>query len=658
MDIDQLGKVDVLTPSLNLEVTSVERQESTVGRSPAAIFVVTKEMIRRSGVNTIPDVLRLVPGLHVAQVDSYSWVVSARGFGGPYSDKLLVLVDGRTVYSPIFAGVYWDVQDMLLEDIERIEVIRGPGGTLWGANAVNGVINIITKKAKDTQGTLITYGGGSQDRAFGGARYGDKIGEDIYYRVYVKHFDRAGNYAPKQDDPGMVPGYYDACQQFRFGFRSEWEPNQCNTLTVQGDIYGGEEGFYNCVTKPRTPQSPDGNLDVVGSDDIAGGNVLARWKHTITDDSDWHLQTYYDRTQRNHPPIWDRQGVSTFDVEFQHRFPLGQRHSIIWGADFRQIHDEEVADNWSIGFDPPKLTTDMFAMFVQDDMTLVEDKLFFTIGSKFEHNDYSGFEYQPSVRLLYAIDKKRSLWGAISRAVRTPSRFDQYGEITAIVGHLPSGVYQRIQGNQLFQAEDLIAYELGYRAQPNPKFSYDLALFYNHYDNLSALVQGTPYFDPDYPLNYIIPLEVVNAAKANTYGAELAVQYAVSKWWKLSGSYTYLQIDGEAAPGVIPSLWTEFTNSPRNQADLISSWDLGSHWQLDTIFRYVDSLPAALSEGAVPDYTTMDLRLAWQPTKRFEFTVVGRNLLQSRHLEFRSSIHTTVWTEVSRGVFGKITYRY
>lgn len=658
LDIDQLAKVDVRTPAMNIEVTSVERQKGTVGRSAAAIFVVTQEMIQRSGVNTIPDVLRLVPGLHVAQVDAYSWVVTARGFSGAYSDKLLVLIDGRTVYSPIFAGVYWDVQDMLLEDIERIEVIRGPGGTLWGANAVNGVINIITKKAKDTQGLLATYGGGSQDRALGGARYGAKIGDDLYYRVYVKQFERAGNYAPLQDWYNMVPGYYDNCQQGRLGFRSEWEADQSNTLTVQGDAYAGSEGFLNCVTQPHTPSTPSANLDVTGEDSISGGNLLAHWKHTISDDSDWDVQAYYDRTERDHPVIWEQQSVSTFDAEFQHRFPLGQRNEIIWGADYRQIHDEESTDNWSVRFDPLELTTSLYAMFVQDQVTLVEDTLFFTVGSKFEHNDYSGFEYQPSARLSYAIDKQHTVWSAISRAVRTPSRMDQYGGITAKIGDLPSGVYQRIQGNELFQAEDLTAYEIGYRGQPDPKYSYDIAMFYNMYDNLSALRQGAPYQDPDYPMNFIVPLDVVNAASARTYGVELATQYALTDYWRLSGSYTYLRIDGESAPGTMPGLWSEFTNSPRNEANLMSSWDLGRRWQLDAILRYVDRLPASFTESSVPSYTTADLRLAWQPNKRLELAVIGRNLLQNEHLEFRQKIHTCVYTEVTRSVFGKVTYRY
>jgi iron complex outermembrane receptor protein len=648
LDIDQLAKVDVVAPSMTTEVTSVDRQESTVGRSAAAVYVVTQEMIHRSGAHNIPDVLRLVPGLHVAQVDSYTWAVGSRGFNGTYSDKLLVLIDGRSVYSPLFAGVYWDVQDMMLEDIERIEVIRGPGGTLWGANAVNGVINIITKKAKDTQGALITYGGGSDYRDLGGIRYGDKIGENCYWRTYVKHLEHA---------PGYGSNDYDAWRQGRVGFRADWEADRSNTLTFQGDGYLGEEGFLNGLGSPTPPY----DYDLLGHDELSGGNLLARWTHTYDDDSDWQLQTYYDRANRNHPTIWDQE-VNTFDVEFQRRFPIGQRHEIIWGIDYRQVDDTETCEGFAINFIPAHRTTSLFGVFIQDQITLVEDKLFFTVGSKFEENDYTGFEYQPSARLLYAVDEKRSLWGAISRAVRTPSRLNHDAYVTSGPDPLPFPPFQyfpRIQGSRTFESEDLMAYEVGYRAQPNPAFSYDIALFYNVYEDLSALRLSDGYFDPFYPDDYIMPLLFVNGARAQTYGFEVVGQWSITKRWRISPSYSLLRIDYDLVDADQPSLWAKPDNNPRNQVRLISSWDLGDRWQLDTIFRYVDELhQLADTRATVPAYLTMDLRLAWMATKNCELAVIGRNLLDQAHPEFKESIHTTYSTEVERSVFGKVTWWY
>lgn len=646
MDIDQLSKVDVRTPAMNIEVTSVSKQESTVGRSAAAIYVITSEMIARSPATNIPDLLRMVPGLEVARIDAHTWAITCRGFNNRYADMLLVLIDGRTVYSPITAGVYWDVQDMLLQDVERIEVIRGPGGTIWGANAVNGVINIITKKAKDTQGTLVTYGGGApEDLALGGARVGRTNGKGLYYRIYGKHFERGPGYRPDGND-------HDDWRQGRAGFRADWEPD-CDgsrLLTVQGDYYVGRDGVYGAIPLPVSPFQST----LLENEAVNGGNLLARWTRVFDESSDWSVQLYFDQAQRAFSAY--KQYVNTFDVEFQHRFPLtlNRCHEIIWGGDYRQVHDDEVCDNFSISFVPEKRTTSLFSMFVQDQIALVDDKLFFTVGSKFEHNDYSGFEFQPTGRLLYTPDKKRSFWAAISRAVRTPSRADQNVRFTFLPEPLPvdpARYFPRLEGSDNFKSEQLMSYEIGYRAQPEKEYAYDIALFYNAYEKIASLLQETPYIDP-YG-NVIVPLVFSNMGQVRTYGAEIVGELTPSDRWRLSASYSYLFMQefyfGGADP-FIPS-----GASPRNQVRFASHWDLFSNWQFDLDMRYVDNLPAL----DVPSYITMDMRLAWRPRKNLEFAVIGRNLLDNHHLEFaEASPFFFYGTEVRRSVYGSITWKY
>jgi len=644
LDIEQLGKIDVRAPALNVEVTSVSKQESTVGRSAAAIFVITQEMIRRSGCNNIPDLLRLVPGLEVARINAHQWAISSRGFNDYLANKLLVLIDGRTVYTPLYGGVFWDVQDLLLEDIERIEVIRGPGGTLWGANAVNGVINIITKKAKDTQGALVTYGGGSEDLALGGARVGGNNGGGLYWRVYGKHFERSAGFSTS-DNP------YDAWRQGRAGFRADWEPEPdgANLLTVQGDYYLSREGNFAVYPLPVPPYSfTDLETEVLG-----GGNILARWSHFIDDESDWRLQTYFDRAQSE--MFWRRYNVNTFDVDFQHRFPLGRRHKIIWGADYRYVHDDTALDGFSARLTPAQKTTSVFSMFVQDEIILVEDRLSFTVGSEFEHNDYTGFEYQPSGRVLFTPDNKRAFWGAVSRAVHVPTRYEADSMLTVLPQPLPFWPYQcfpRWSGNPNLLSEELIAYEIGYRAQPHERFSYDISLFYNQYEHLAASAPEIPYFDEWG--NLIIPFQLVNGSRGEGYGVELFGQWTVSERWRLGASYTFFRLHVHTAEGLNPLNEAQEGYSPRNQVRLISYWDIGRNWRFDGVLRYVDNLPSL----GVPSYITIDLRLAWQPRQNLEVAVIGRNLPDDHHVEFTQYAEQYPNTEIKRSVFGSLTWRY
>ena len=641
--LENLATKDVVVPAMDMEVSTVSRTQSTVGRSPAAVFVITNEMIRRSGARNIPDALRLAPGVNVARVSANRWAISVRGFMDVFSNKLLVQIDGRSVYNPLFSGVYWDQQDLLLEDVERIEVIRGPGATVWGANAVNGVINVITKQASETQGLYAQAGGGTEDRAFGSIRYGGKIGKSLNYRVYGKWDERDGGWSASDaaDDSRMGRG----------GFRLDWQPADDTTLTLQGDFYEGKSGTrYNATLEPVPPplSPPPYQLTGVYSDFVpAGQNILGRLSRTLSDDSDWSVQLYWDRTER--PDIasdYDQyfQSCDTFDLDFQHRFPLADHHSLIWGFGYRNTRS--VTDgHYTMSFEPPVRSFGIISYFVQDQITLSPDTLFLTLGSKFEHNDFSGFEFQPTARLLWTPSERQTGWVSISRAVRTPSCVDQNARIRGSIGAFIPMLTQ-ISGDPSIDSEQLLAYEIGWRAQPSDAFWWDLAVFYNKYEDLVSPVSGIPYVDPLTGIAYL-PATYQNAVDGDTYGFELASTYQISPCWRVGGGYSFLGMNlrGSGADDLEGE-------SPRNQFYLQSGWDLGNHWELDATWRYVDSLASL----AIPAYSVMDVRLACHPTKNLEIALVGRNLLDEEHPEFTT--RSFYPSEVQQEFYGSVTCRY
>jgi iron complex outermembrane receptor protein len=636
-DVGQLSQVSVASqaPAFSAEVTSVSRHESTMGRSPAAVFVISNEMIRRSGVRSVPEALRMAPGVQVARIDSSRYAISIRGFNSRFSDKLLVLIDGRTVYTPLFGGVFWDAQDVLLEDVDRIEVIRGPGGTLWGANAVNGIINVITKKASKTQGVFAEAGGGTFERGFTSARYGGKLGDDATYRIYGKWFDRG----PGENSLGQD---VDEFRQGRGGFRTDWTPSDRDTVTLQGDAYAGKAGYYG--TFP-TLTPPDFLQGLVDAEQASGQNLLWRWTHTLGEASEWSFQSYYDHTERDWLLWGCRENRSTFDVDFYHRFPLGQRHSLTWGCGYRNTSDELGNAPFGTFFQPTSRDDNIFSYFLQDEITLSKDLWYLTVGSKFLHSGYTPFEFQPTVRLLWTPTTQYSIWCAVTRAVRTPTRADQDAGIAGLpMATFPVPVFPLAMGQRAFDSEDLLAYETGIRGQPTDKFSWDLAVFYNNYSKLRDMRVHPPILG--YPT--YIPLVLVNLDEAKTYGFELASNYQVTERWKLYGGYSFLRLTD------LPPHYLD-ANDPRNQIYLQSSWDIGHRWQLDMIWRYVD----ALTTISVPSYNVMDVRLAWHPRKQLETGVVGRNLLRGPHHEFAASpMMVTLPTEVAPEVYGYVTWRY
>lgn len=617
---------------MEIEITSVAKKEQRVADTAAAIIVITQEDIRRSGVTTIAEALRLAPGVTVSRIDGNSWAIGIRGFGSGFSRSVLVLIDGRSVYTPLFAGVYWEVQDTLLEDIDRIEVIRGPGGTIWGANAVNGVINIITKSASETQGLLMTAGGGSEEKGFGGFRYGGKVSHDFNYRVYGKGFRRDGQYTPHLSDS-------DDWQMGQGGFRTDWRLVDGNSLTIQGDIYQGRSGMRTQVSSFSAPFSTIVEKDT----DLSGMNLLGRWRRTLSETSDLALQVYYDRTFRREPTFQERR--NTVDFDFQHRFRPTRSQELISGFGYRYSKgDTESVPTLIVS--PRNRADSLLSAFIQDEISIVENRLRLTIGSKFEHNDYTGFEFQPSARILWAPVGWQSLWAAVSRAVRTPSRIDS--DIAASSAPNPAlPFFTRLLGNKNFASEKLIAYELGSRIQPTERLFVDLTAFYNRYDDLFSVETGTPFLEPG---RVIFPFLFDNNFEAESFGIELVTDWRWLDWWRWRITYSYLQINLTKKPGSTDVVTEQPTEggSPHNQVSLTAFVNLPGNLELDGNFRYVDNLPGQ----NVARYFNLDLRLGWQPNKNLELAVVGQNLLAGHHAEWSGG------TEVQRGVYGKATWRW
>ena len=596
---------------MEIDVTSVSRRSERVSQAAAAVSVITSEDIRRSGVTTLPEALRLANALHVARADSRTWAISARGFNITTANKMLVLIDGRSIYTPLFSGVFWDVQDIVLEDVDRIEVIRGPGATLWGANAVNGVINIISKSARQTQGGLVSAGAGNEERGFGALQHGGKLGERTWYRAYGKH--------RSVDALALASGgsAEDPLRMTQGGFRVDGERSERDSFTLQGDVYQGRIG------------------ELIRSDtDVAGGNLLGRWTRRFSETSSLDLQVYWDRTHRRVPTQFEERR-DTWDVELQHRLPLGGRHDLVWGLGYRSSSDD-VESSPVLLWVPGERDLDLFTAFAQDEISLIPERLRLTLGARLEAHEIAGTEVQPTVRVAWTPGERQILWGAVSRAVRAPTRIDE--DIRFV-----SGPVVVLQGNPDFEFEEVIAYELGYRLQPRASTSLDFVAFYNVYDDLRSQerpASGAP-----------VPITLGNELNAETWGGELRLNLQAAPWWRLYSSYSFFQKDLSFDPGS-----TDVTggasegNDPESRFALRSYMDLPGRLELDAWLRYTDRLP----QPRVPAYTELDLRLGWRATDRLELSLVGQNLLNEQHAEF----WTAIPKEVERSFYGRATWRF
>jgi iron complex outermembrane receptor protein len=641
-DGDDLGAKS-LEELMDIKVISASKKEETLFKTAAAIFVITQEDIRRSGMTRIPDLLRMVPGVEVARIDGVGWAISVRGFNRRFTDKLLVLIDGRSVYSHDTSGVDWEALDMPLELVDRIEVIRGPGGSLWGANAVNGVINIITKHSKETQGGLVTAQGGSEDRATS-AIYGGKLGDDATYRVSGKYLNGSG----LVDESGQAT--HDGLDSAHGGLRIDWQPSSSDNLTVLGDIYdlaATEKTFL--VSSLLDPLAPLSDTLI----HYSGGDVLTRWNHSFSATSDMTFQFYYDRTADGYTA--ESQGTNTFDFDFQHHFAWGDRQDIIWGLGYRLIEDNFTSlPTGPIHAMPPAENSQVFSVFIQDQIVLVKDRLRLTLGSKLEHDDYSGFQVEPNVRLLWTPATRQTFWAAVSRAVRTPSRgevsIDDNFEAVPGPGGLP--VIVTVFGTPSFKAEDLLAYEVGYRVEPIRKISVDIAAFYNVYNNLQTDVLGAPFFDPIPVPRIVEPISFGNQEDGHTYGIEPSITWAATRFWKLTGSYSFLRMDLNNKSGNL--LGDNAGDNPAHQFQVRSYLNLPGKVELDTSAFYVSALP----DQGIRSYTRVDARVGWRPAENIELSFGGQNLLSPRHEESLADDAGVVTTMVKRTVYGKMTWRF
>ncbi|MEX1138050.1 MAG: TonB-dependent receptor [Bacteroidota bacterium] len=599
-------KFKSLEELMEIDITIVSRRTQPWFESPAAAFVISSDEIRRAGARSLPEALRLAPNLHVAQVDARQWAISARGFSSTTANKLLVLIDGRSVYTPLYSGVFWDAQDVLLEDIDRIEVISGPGGTLWGANAVNGIINVVTKSAQQTARNplLVQAGTGSGEWDNAAIRYGGLLGEEGAYRAYAKYF-RRGSTSLEKGGSGS-----DSWSGKQAGFRFDFgQPS--DELLIQGDAY-----------------SDDADQSVNDDLRMKGGNVLGQWRHSSLANSELILRSYFDYSHRRIPGTFG-EDLGTLDLDLQYRTELNAMHDIVVGIGFRHSSDR-VINSAALAFLPPRLQTRLYSAFVQDIIPLTEG-VRLTVGSKFGHNDFSGFEYEPQIRLGWKRNETQYLWLSISRAVRTPSRIDR--DLFA-PGNPPHAF---LQGGPGFKSEDLIAYEGGCRVQARPDLFFDLGLFYNRYDDLRSFEPGPP------------PV-LKNGLEGITYGAELVANAEMAPWWRVRVGYTHLQ------KKISLKSWSRDVNNgtgegndSKHRLSIYSLVDLADDWELDVLVRFVDRLPNA--NATVTSYTAVDGRLGWNPGSWISLSILAQNLLDSKHSEFGAP---STRKELGREFYGKI----
>lgn len=619
----------------SLEVTSSSKEPEEVWKTPAAIYVLTQDDIRRSGATSIPEVLRIVPGVEVSRLSSNSWSIGIRGFGNAFSRSVLVMIDGRSVYTPLFAGVYWDVQNVLLQEVERIEVIRGPGGTIWGSNAVNGVINIITRNAAHTRGSYAAYSAGNIEQSSGALRYGASYTDRFNYRGYAMGFGRGPEF-----HPGGVN--YDDWQLGQAGFRTDSNLTARDTLTFEGDLYKGSVGQQVGIGVI----SPPAQHIVNGVQDVSGGNLLAQWHHNLSDTSDLQLQAYYDRTYRLGPQLGESR--NTLDVDFIHHFFLTQRNEIIWGAGARWSPSNLTEVVPTALFVPARQADNLYSTFVQDQIALLQNRLWLTVGSKFEHNIFTGWENEPSARLLWTPTSHQSVWAAVTRAVRTPSRVDEDLELTGLAAATNPPVFICVCDNGKYLSETLLGYEAGYRKLVTSRFYVDLSLFHNKYNDIGDFGDASISMEASPPPPYIlVSVPFANRIMGSTNGGEIAPDFRVNKNVELRAAYSYVSLDLEdrITRKKSATALSDETASPHNQVTLQALLNLPMRLEFDPTFRYVSALPA----DQAPAYSTADARLSWRFAPNLTLSIAGQNLLQPRHAEMSPVL-------VERGAYAQITW--
>lgn len=638
---------------MNVEVTTAAKTPQTLMQTAAAAFVITQDDISRSGATNIPELLRMVPGIQVARVNAHSYAITARGFNGVYANKLLVLIDGRSVYTPLFSGVQWDLQDTMLQDVERIEIIRGPGGALWGANAFNGIINIITKSAADTQGGLATVHGGTREDG-GAVRYGGRIDASSAYRVWGKYDHHENN---------LSPGGGSASDRFDFGragFRYDAAVSPDLRVMLEGGGTRGDEAQIFQRLKPTFPFTPflQNSVTTVGA-----GHLLGRVMKKVGAEQDWQLQSYLDWTDRNMAILNEKR--LTADVEVQHSSRPLDGHRLIWGFGYRATTDW-TQGTFDISLTPTREVQHLANLFVQDEITLVPNALSLIVGSKFEYTSWSGFDVQPNLRVIWNADPQQALWGAVSRAVRTPSRAERNLTFNYTVLNPPLAAFPTlvtVLGNTQMRSEKVIAFETGYRWHPAPWINLDVAAFYNLYDDLGTVDSLPPRVAAGVPT---LPVQFNNSAKGHAYGVELAAGWQPAEWLSLRSAYTYQLTALARTGGSTDTTTVAYQNStPRHQVYARASANLTPTVALDLQARYVGQLHLSAANSAtvtLPDinsYVALDLRLGWRATDRVLLELIGQNLNRSRHVEFADFGPTrAAAAELPRAAIARLTVQF
>lgn len=627
-----------------MDVMSVSKKDEKLSRTAAAIFVITSEDIRRSGATNIPDLLRMVPGMEVAQINANTWAVSARGFNGEFSSELLVLVDGRNVYLPTFGGVFWDVLDFPLEDIDRIEVIRGPGGSIWGANSAGGVINIITKKAGETKGAMVVAGGGNLDQGFETTQYGSHVG-NTDFRIFSKYSNQ--NHMPSLSGQNGGDGWHN----LRGGFRTDTTLGANDSLMFQGDLYTGNEGNPTLVLPSVT--SP-GEIPVDAQVDLSGGYLQSVWNHTISAHSATKMMVSFNQYQRNDAL---REGRRTFDIDFQHHIAWGDRQDFVWGLGYRDSESRSDG-NVTVSLDPAHVESQYFSSFVQDEITLRPDRFFLTIGTKLEHDYYTGFAVLPTARVAYAVTPHHMLWAAVSRAVRTPAATDTSIRLNFAGFTNANGVPVLIAlvGNRLYKNEDVIAYEFGYRTTFGKRLSIDFAAYYNQYDNQQTTEPAAAFFEPTpAPAHLVLPSTYENLMHGEGHGLETTANWKLTDRWTISPGYDLERLFMQTSPlSQDPQAVLETDEGdPHVQAQLRSHAELSSKLDWDTSVYFVDRILFT----PVPAYTRLDSGLSYRWRQGLSLSVMGQNLLKDHHLEFIDSAGASRSTLIKRSAYAKITWQ-
>ena len=628
----------------NIQVTTATKEPAAIWKTPAAIYVITHDAIARSGATSIPEALRMAPGVEVARIDSDKWSIGIRGFGSRLCRSVLVLIDGRTVYTTLLAGTYWEVQDTVMDDIDRIEVIRGPGGTIWGPNAVDGVINVITKPASDTQGTLLSARAGNVEQGSVTVRQGGNHGT-IDYRAYAKGFNRAAQF----HSDGRQFDHWRALQG---GFRIDWAKSQRDGFTFQGDLYDERAGERVVATTYAPPYSQVLDRNAL----LSGGNILGRWKRTMGEGNDLQLQAYYDRTNRYEPNFTDLR--DTFDVDFLQRFRLPGRQQVSWGLGARSSRGDNPVVVSGLTFTPSPRTDTLFSAFLQDEISVVDHRLSLSLGTKFLKTNFTDIIPEASARLLYTPTDTQTVWAAFTHAVRTPSDAE---ENFALAGYIPSpgpnGIpfFARFNPNKNFRSEQMNGYEFGYRHLLGQRLYLSFSTFYNHYSSLfSEDITGSPFIETNpAPTHLLLPAEFGNGLLGTTSGGEIAPEWQVTSFWRLRGSYSFLEMHIKKAPNSLdigsgPGIEG---SSPRHQVLMQSGFDLAKGFTVDLLYRYVSALPGQ----SVRAYSGGDVALAWNMTPHFRMSVVGQNLLQPHHAEFGTDPGALV--QIKRSAYAQISWQ-